>query len=207
MAAAPSRETALAAVKAIFERYWLLVEKENYAGFDKRLMSEAVLLDASVGPPSTMTPPPDQQSAIPAPSIIASATFSLKITPAYCNLNNVMHGGAAGVIFDMMTTTALGPIARPGYWDFLGGVTRNLNISYLRAVPVGTIVHVHSHVYQVGRSMAYIKGWMFSEDGKTVYCTCDHHKVSVPSRKEHMELKVPWDEQFEQSREPAAPKL
>jgi acyl-coenzyme A thioesterase 13 len=55
--------------------------------------------------------------------------------------------------------------------------------------------------------MAYIKGWMTSEDGKTVYCTCDHHKVNVPSRKEHMELKVPWDEQFEQNREPAAPKL
>lgn len=98
-------------------RYWLAVEKAKYAGFDKSVMSEAVLLDASLGPPSANSPIPEQQPEIPAPAIIASSTFSLKITPSYCNLNNVMHGGAAGVIFDMMTTTALGPIARPGYWE------------------------------------------------------------------------------------------
>jgi len=115
-----------------------VAEKQNYAGFDKQLMSEAVLLDASVGPPAALSRNlTGDQVETPGPAIVSSATFSLKITPAYCNLNNVMHGGAAGVIFDMMTTCALGPVARPGYWDFLGGVTRTLNISYLRAVPVG----------------------------------------------------------------------
>lgn len=44
--------------------------------------------------------------------------------------------------------------------------------------------------------MAYIKGWMTSEDGKKVYCTCEHHKVFVPSKKEHMEVHVPWDDHF-----------
>lgn len=51
---------------------------------------------------------------------------------------DVMHGGAAGVIFgmlyikedegkllmqgaDMCTTTALGPVARPGYWELVPG--------------------------------------------------------------------------------------
>jgi acyl-coenzyme A thioesterase 13 len=53
------------------------------------------------------------------------------------NLNGVMHGGAAGVVFDMATMSALGPIARKGFWDFLGGVTRILNLSFLRAIPVG----------------------------------------------------------------------
>lgn len=96
-------------------RYFLIVQKENYVGFDKRLMSEAVLLDASLGAPSAQTAAPEQQAE--APSILASATFSLKITPAYCNLNGVMHGGAAGVIFDMFTTSALGPLAKPGYWE------------------------------------------------------------------------------------------
>lgn len=77
-------------------------------------MSEAVLLDASIGPPSTNSL---GNAEMPAASILASATFSLKITPAYCNLNNAMHGGAAGVIFDMLTTSALGPLAKPGYWE------------------------------------------------------------------------------------------
>lgn len=28
-------------------------------------------------------------------------------------------GGAAGVIFDMCTTTALGPLARGGFWEYV----------------------------------------------------------------------------------------
>lgn len=91
-----------------------------------------------------------------------TVTFEFLIDERYTNINGVMHGGAAGVIFDMCTTTALGPLARPGYWEcvpflcllfyliievgvinefefgsFLGGVTRTLNISYLKAIPIG----------------------------------------------------------------------
>lgn len=40
-------------------------------------------------------------------------------------------------LFPVCTTTALGPLAREGYWDFLGGVTRTLDVSYLRGVPIG----------------------------------------------------------------------
>jgi acyl-coenzyme A thioesterase 13 len=43
--------------------------------------------------------------------------FELTIDERYANLNGVMHGGAAGVIFDMCTTTALGPLARKGFWE------------------------------------------------------------------------------------------
>lgn len=34
--------------------------------------------------------------------------FEFVIDEKYANLNGVMHGGAAGVIFDMCTTSALG---------------------------------------------------------------------------------------------------
>lgn len=57
----------------------------------------------------------------------------------------------------------------------------------------GTTVRIHSKVMQVGRTMALIRGTMTSQDGETVYCTCEHHKVAVPSRKEHMEFVVEWD--------------
>ena len=153
-----------------------------------------------------------------------TVTYTLLIDPSYANLNGVMHGGAAGVIFDMATTTALGPIARKGYWDFMGGVTRTLNFSYLRAVPVGkfagnfpfrpsslfiphegcklggvdrevgTTVKLHSEVMQVGRTMAMIKGVMTSLDGKIVYVTCEHHKVAVPTQPHHLEFRVSWDD-------------
>jgi acyl-coenzyme A thioesterase 13 len=99
--------------------------------------------------------------------------------------------------------------------SFLGGVTRTLNISYLRAIPVGTYplpsllhpstsnpktgttIRLHSKVMQVGRTMAMIRGTMSTQDGKTVYCTCEHHKVAVPTRKEHLEHRVEWDEVWE----------
>jgi acyl-coenzyme A thioesterase 13 len=47
----------------------------------------------------------------------STTTFELTIAEYYSNLNNVMHGGAAGVVFDMSTTFALGPLARPGFWE------------------------------------------------------------------------------------------
>lgn len=39
---------------------------------------------------------------------------------------------------------------------------------------------------QVGRTMALIRGTMMSMDEKVVYTTCEHHKVRVPMRKEHL---------------------
>lgn len=48
-----------------------------------------------------------------------TVTFDLVIDSRYSNVNGVMHGGAAGVIFDMCTTTALGPLARKGYWEYV----------------------------------------------------------------------------------------
>lgn len=108
-----------------------------------------------------------------------------------------MHGGAAGVIFDMSTTTALCPLARPGFWEFMGGVTRTLNISYLKAVPIGTTVRLISRVMSVGKQMAMIRGEMTSLDGKVTYCTVEHHKVNVPVQPEHAKARIPWDDEFE----------
>lgn len=50
---------------------------------------------------------------------------------------------------------------------------------------------------QAGRTMAMIRGTMTSQDGKTVFCTCEHHKVSVPTPKEHLSYRIPWDDWFD----------
>lgn len=39
-----------------------------------------------------------------------------------------------------------------------------------------------------------IRGTMTSQDGKTIFCTCEHHKVSVPTQKAHLLHRVPWDD-------------
>jgi acyl-coenzyme A thioesterase 13 len=156
----------------------MIARKTAFAGYDLDVMTSVKLVDASTTP--------------------SSSTFEFTITAAYSNLNHVMHGGAAGVIFDMCTTSALGPCSKPGYWDFLGGVTRSLNLSYLKAVPVGTRVRIESTVVQAGRTMAMIRGRMVSLDGKTVYCTCEHHKVAVPSKGEYLteEFETEWDRRW-----------
>lgn len=105
--------------------------------------------------------------------------IELDVDRKFANLNSVLHGGAACTILDNITTLALPPIARPGYWDKFGGVTRTLNISYLKAVPVGTTVRVHAEVVQHGKTMCMIRGRMTSVDSNTVYCVGEHHKVGL----------------------------
>lgn len=86
-------------------------------------MNRAVILDASLGPPYDVPLPQSTAttSSLPLPpppnaGIVSSCTSKLHIGREDGNYNGVMHGGAAGVIFDMLTTIALGPVARPGFW-------------------------------------------------------------------------------------------
>ncbi|KAE8449750.1 hypothetical protein EG329_007525 [Mollisiaceae sp. DMI_Dod_QoI] len=172
------REKAMKAVEAIFERYHLITSSSSSTTplFDAHVMSNLKLISAT-------------QSG--------TVDYDFHLDERYANINGVMHGGAAGVIFDMCTTTALGPLARKGFWDFLGGVTRTLNISYLKAIPMGTTIRIHSEVTQIGKTMAMIRGAMMSQDGKIIYCTCEHHKVAVPTKEKHLEHRVEWDELWE----------
>jgi hypothetical protein len=77
-------------------RFHLLAKARDYNGFDLELMRSVKIL-----------------SATPKGEVV----FELVSDERYGNLNGVMHGGAAGLIFDMCTTSALGPVARPGFWE------------------------------------------------------------------------------------------
>jgi acyl-coenzyme A thioesterase 13 len=82
----------------------------THQDFDREVMESMKLVDAGID---------------------GSVAFEMTIVPNFSNLNStnlhlqsytkangmldVMHGGAAGVIFDMSTTTALCPLARPGF--------------------------------------------------------------------------------------------
>ncbi|KAK5147245.1 hypothetical protein LTR04_000876 [Oleoguttula sp. CCFEE 6159] len=91
--------------------------------------------------------------------------YEFEIGPRYSNLNGAWHKDKN---------------------PFLGGVTRHLSISYLRAVPIPSTVRISAHVVQHGRTMALIRGEMTSVDGRVAYAACEHHKVNVPTRPEHL---------------------
>jgi acyl-coenzyme A thioesterase 13 len=79
----------------------------------------------------------------------------------------------------MCTMSALAPLAGPKFWVFLGGLTRGMNLTYIRDCPVDTEVIIDSTVIQAGRTMALIRGEIKSPDGKIVYVTVDHNKANV----------------------------
>ena len=60
-----------------------------------------------------------------------------------------------------------------------GGVSRSINITYLRPLPLPSTVRVKAKVVQLGRSMSLVRGDLTSKDGEKVYFTCEHHKVTA----------------------------
>lgn len=66
-----------------------------------------------------------------------------------------------------------------------GGVTRALNLTYLRPLMLPATVKVYCEVVQHGRSASLAKGTIMSLDGNRLYATCEHHKIQpvVPSPK------------------------
>jgi acyl-coenzyme A thioesterase 13 len=82
----------------------------------------------------------------------ATVTFELTVVPSLCNRMNILHGGAAALIFDMCTTMAVAPISRADFWAF-GGLSRTLSVTFLRPVSLGTVVVIECEVIQIGKRL------------------------------------------------------
>lgn len=104
-----------------------------------------------------------------------TAEFEMTVTPTLCNKNGVLHGGAAAMLLDMLTSTILGMLSRPGYLDS-GHVSRTLTTTYLRPVPMGAKVKVECQAVAIGRRMANLSGVIKTMDGKACV-TCVHDKA------------------------------
>lgn len=63
-----------------------------------------------------------------------------------------LHGGASATLFDYCTSMALVPVSREGFWNFVG-VSRTLNVTYLRPMPTGTIVLIECEVIHAGKKL------------------------------------------------------
>lgn len=79
---------------------------------------------------------------------------------------------------DNLTTTALMPLARKGFWAF-AGVSRTLNCTYLRPVPLGEEVEIVCDVIHAGVRNAALRGEIRRVcDGATLV-VAEHGKASV----------------------------
>ncbi|KUJ10270.1 Thioesterase/thiol ester dehydrase-isomerase [Mollisia scopiformis] len=104
--------------------------------------------------------------------------FRYVVKPEHCNRLGNLHGGCTSTIFDAATTTALAPIAEPGFWVY-AGVSRTLNVTYIRPIPAGEAVLVESEVVHAGKRLCSLKGVMRRERDGAIMATCEHGKVSI----------------------------
>ncbi|KAF4126620.1 Thioesterase superfamily [Geosmithia morbida] len=109
-----------------------------------------------------------------------SATFSYTVHGDHCNRLRNLHGGAAATLFDYLTTMAIAAVSAPDYWRYMG-VSRTLNVTYLRPVPVGCEVLIKGEIVQIGRRLATLRGTMIRRSDGAVMATCEHGKVNIDS--------------------------
>ncbi|KFX91747.1 hypothetical protein V495_03200 [Pseudogymnoascus sp. VKM F-4514 (FW-929)] len=104
--------------------------------------------------------------------------FEYTCQPPHANRLGNLHGGCASTIFDIATTVALIPISKPGFWQFVG-VSRTLNVTYLRPVPVGETVIIECDVVAIGKRLSTITGTMRRKSDGALTCLCEHGKVNI----------------------------
>ncbi|KAH7402402.1 HotDog domain-containing protein [Phaeosphaeria sp. MPI-PUGE-AT-0046c] len=105
----------------------------------------------------------------------ASACFELTVAPHLCSKFGTLHGAAAAMLLDMLTSTCLSMIARPEYLD-AGHVSRALILSYHRPIQQGEKIRVKCRVVSIGKRMANLTGEIVTPDGK-ICVSCVHDKV------------------------------
>ncbi|MCJ1294360.1 hypothetical protein MMC34_005918 [Xylographa carneopallida] len=112
-------------------------------------------------------------------TMAGTLTIDIDLGHEYTNGANNLHGAAVALLFDQFTTVVFS-ILLPADAPFPpGGVTRALNLTYLRPIRLPATVRVHAEVVQHGRSVSLAKGSIVSPDGKKLYATCEHHKVAA----------------------------
>ena len=109
--------------------------------------------------------------------------FYFTVQPQHCNRLGTLHGGAAGTLFDLCTTLPLVLVSRPGFWQLLG-VSRTLNVTYLRPAVVGTRVRIECEIVQVGKRVCTLRGVMRSAEewegeAGLVIGLCEHGKMNI----------------------------
>jgi acyl-coenzyme A thioesterase PaaI-like protein len=104
--------------------------------------------------------------------------MEMDLLPGYCNRMDHMHGGAAAPVFDICTTLCTAPVVRRDFWWF-GGVSTELDVTYLRPVKVGNTIVIECELLQIGRRFATIRGVIKGKADRRTLVVGEHNKTSI----------------------------
>ncbi|KAF2864110.1 Thioesterase/thiol ester dehydrase-isomerase [Piedraia hortae CBS 480.64] len=114
-----------------------------------------------------------------------TATFAFTVDPYYCNAWGHLHGGAQSFMFDSCTSLAIYGLAQnpdvkaeQNGWAH-AGVSRSLNVSYLRPALQGEELLMTCEVVHMGKKLALLRGTLQRAKDGAIISTCEHHKVAV----------------------------
>ncbi|KAJ5334092.1 hypothetical protein MYU51_004511 [Penicillium brevicompactum] len=108
----------------------------------------------------------------------ATVTFLFKVTPEMSNGMGNLHGGCAATLIDVLSTTILLGLSSPGKFA-LGGVSRNLRVTYLRPVPTDMEVRLVCEVVHVGKRLALLRAEIQRAEGGDVCVVGEHEKANT----------------------------
>ena len=146
-------QTPLERMKAVHED---LTRDPNYEGWDTQAFRPLHLISADFG----------------------RVEFEFTVTAAMCNKSGNLSGGFAATVLDTATSMCLLTAAKPGFMDG-GSVSRSLNCTFLRPLPIGSKVRLVGEVVQGGKTLSNVKGELRTLDGRTCV-SCIHDKVEMP---------------------------
>ena len=110
-----------------------------------------------------------------------SAVFKFRVERFYCNISGNLHGGAQALFYDMLTSFAMQAIGVRGFW-LNGGVSRTLEVTYLRPAPEGTELLCEVEVMSTGKSLSFHRGVMKRADNGAIISVGKHDKAAVMTK-------------------------
>ncbi|KAL2872347.1 PaaI family thioesterase [Aspergillus lucknowensis] len=105
-------------------------------------------------------------------------SYLLTVAPKHSNLVGNLHGGCAATLFDVLSTMILVGVSKPGIFAY-GGVSRHLDVTYLRPVPVGSTVRLTSRVVHMGKRLALLRSEIVRVEDGAVCMLSDHEKANT----------------------------
>ncbi|EAS29230.3 thioesterase [Coccidioides immitis RS] len=143
-------------IKSMYERS--LDEHEN-SFFDAQLQDKVRFHSASLAAP-------------------VRATFRSVVTLSMCNRLESLHGGCAATLIDVLTSVILLGLGKPGMFSY-GGVTRSLDVKYLRPVPEGVEMEIICELVNMGKRLAMLRGEIRRVDNGDLCVVGMHDKANT----------------------------